>query len=266
MATAPFNSVKGFSTGVTGSQVIDGAGNVTARGLSLSSNITFADGTTQGTKPVTTLNGQVGDAWAYGFFHGFTSTIDVFTFPDGNTANTSNGNANYYQAILGSPSNARPVRTERIYFIPIDIPRITGIQSFGFLVNTSVTGGYILGVYDNTEFGYPKNRVYTSGTQTVPSGNIRVTLSPSGGITLSPGTYWLALVFDGTPSVVAINSDNVKLRGGSRAWSSGYHNSTIASEGNGFTLPSTTNGMSLRWNDFPSSNGCNNPLMEFRVK
>lgn len=230
--------------------------------------ISWTSITTSSTNVVYSVNGQTGSAYAYGYFHGFTSNADLFTFPDGNTGNVSNNQPIYYVgSAFGTISNTRAARPERIYFNPFHLPKAVEMQNIRFSVNTSVTGDYILAIYDVNEYGFPKNRLYSSGTQAVPAANANVTISPSG-LTVGAGSYWFAMVFSSSPDVRCWNS-NLNGNGvplGSKAFGSGYYNQSIASEGSGFTMPENTSGLTLRFNDYFQSTNCTTPFVEFRIR
>ena len=222
-------------------------------------DITFAGG-------VTGVNGQTGNAFAYGYYFGLTSTVDLYTFPDGTTANVSNGSPNYYSSINATVGSVTAVRTERIYFSGFVLPKPTTIQALRVWTNTGTTGNFHIGIYDADSYGMPRNRIYASAATPLNTGNTTTSITNASGlVSLNPGYYWLASVYASTPSMYnqsTINTGNV-TRFGSKQFASGYNNGIVASEGNGFTLPSVA--VNLKFVDFNGNAFAYCPLMEFRV-
>ena len=224
----------------------------------LTGGITFEGG-------VTGVNGQTGNAFAYGWYFGLTSSVNLYTFPDGATANTADNVSIFYNPINAVAGSVLPIRAERIYFSGIVIPKTTTIQSMRVWANTSTTGNFFMGIYDVNQYGMPRNRIFGSASTAVNSGNTSTSIT-SLSITLNPGYYWIASVFSSTPSMynqATVNNSQVS-RFGSKQFPSGYNNMVVASEGNGFTLPSVA--INTRFVDFVHGGTVGYcPLMEFRV-
>lgn len=203
MAAQPFNSVKGFSTGITGTQVIDGVGNVnalnvTAQGLSLSSNITFADGTTQGTKAFRSNHN--------GFVRLTDPVIKILHNPDNTTASSLSNTANF------GPTGSYMLLLHTFTFpLGCTLNRILTIQGGS---PSGHTGSLLFAVFDvNASNGFPLNKLYESSELNIGTANYtRYSASPN--IRLDPGSYWIGFLLNHPEGKVA------------EAWSWGVNNAS----------------------------------------
>jgi hypothetical protein len=223
-------------------------------------DITFAGG-------VTGVNGQTGNAFAYGYYLGFTSTANLSTFPDGGTANYENNSAIFYTSAPYVNTSTGEAKVNRIYYVPIVIPTQTTIQTLKISsFNTGITGNVTFGIYNINVVGMPNTRLYQSSSIIVESGfgTTQVT-SGSGLITLTPGYYYLATVFNNTPKVysIGIQSGTYPSPFGSKNLNGGYQNRNVISDNGSYSLPSTAS--SLRFVDYVGITYIAAPIVEFRV-
>lgn len=180
MTTTPFNSIKGFSVGATGPQVIDGLGNINALGLSLGTQISFPDGTTQATKPFSSNHN--------GFVRLTDPDIKILHNPDNTTSNSISNTANF------GPTGSYMLLLHTFTFtLGCTLNRILTTQGGS---PSGHTGSLLFAVFDvNPSTGFPLNKLYESSEINIVTSNFtRYSSSPN--IRLLPGSYWIGFLLN----------------------------------------------------------------------
>jgi hypothetical protein len=180
MPIKPLNAAGGFSTGLTATQVIDQFGNVSANGLSLSSSISFSDGTTQSTKAY--------DSNHCGFVRLTDPPVKILHGPDGAAVQTLSNVASF--GLTGS------------YILLLHAFSFTSgctlntLMTVGGGSSSGHTGSLLFAVYDvDPSSGLPLNKLYESSELNIGNTNfIRYTASPN--TRLDPGTYWIGFLLN----------------------------------------------------------------------
>jgi hypothetical protein len=133
--------------------------------------------------------------------------------------------------------------------------------------NTGTTGNFHIGIYDSNQYGLPRNRVFVSASTPLSTGDTETSVtSGSGLVTLTPGYYWIASVFSSTPTMRVYNhpTNGIPSPFGSKQLTAGYNNFIMASEGDGYTLASSTT--TPRFIDLIGTGvAAYCPIMQFRV-
>lgn len=142
----------------------------------------------------------------------------------------------YYYSGIGyvDTMSTQKVTSDRIYLILTYIPFQVLFNYIGISVTTSVSNSECkLAVYNNNqETGYPSSLYNYFGTvSTSSTGNKEIVINH----VFEPGWYYLAAIFDKTPTIRAknINEFNDYWVGSINAWSKGtylYYNSTYENQ------------------------------------
>lgn len=130
-------------------------------------------------------------------FNPFTGTFD-------NTGSASfalgiNPIANRYYfgwGVTPGTAGTRVATASRVYYVLFFNPTPTTWTRIGTRISTGTTGNSRLGIYAAGSTGLPTNLLQDFGTVTNLSGDKEITMS----YTLAPGSYYLALVSDNTPT------------------------------------------------------------------
>ena len=107
MPITPFNSIGGFSVGITGTSFIDDGGNATFTGLtvtgnfSVSSVVTSLNGKTGALQDVTSFNGLTGAVTGVASFNGLTGAVTGVSSVEGFTGSISLPGLNMYLMSIG---------------------------------------------------------------------------------------------------------------------------------------------------------------------
>jgi hypothetical protein len=212
------------------------------------------------TNVVSTINGSSGSIGADSIPVGLTSTaITCVSFPSGITSFTSK--IPYYMPcqMTNSPSSGTGrVSTNRVYFTLHNAPKEITLHTIRFpSFSTGITGNCFIGVYDvDINSGFPKNLLYSSTSITVASGAGSTSVTNASGLVKVPaGYFYIATIFDNTPSIYTLPS-NIRPSFGSGAWTSGYVNYSIFSDPGGFTFPTSlpAAGITLGYIDYITGN------------
>ena len=98
---------------------------------------------------------------------------------------------------ISSPINSSPTQNDA-YFAPIFITRRVRIKTIATQTggtSSGNSGNILLGLYNSDSYGYPKDRLYTSGSIALSTSNFAVQRATSVDTIVDPGQYWLAIVF-----------------------------------------------------------------------
>jgi hypothetical protein len=181
------------SGGTTGILLEPGSGNVgVSGGITGVSRITFSSGQTA-SSVVTSVGGATGSIsmsansidWS-----GLTSGFDILPA---------------HWANISAPINTSPTANDA-YFAPITITRRCQIKSIATQNGASSagnTGNIIFGLYSSTLYGYPDQRLYSSSSTPLTTGNFGVLRVSNVDTILNPGLYWLAMIFSASAIPVA---------------------------------------------------------------
>jgi hypothetical protein len=177
-------------------------------------------------------------------FNPFTGTFDN-TGNAGSSAGFTLGidpiASRYYFGWGVTPGTAgtRVATASRVYYILFFNPTLTTWTRVGTRISTGTTGNTRMGLYEVGNTGLPTTRLQDFGTVTNTSGDKEITISTR----LEPGSYYLALISDNTPTfaghltdvsaaVYAFGADSSTSTAVPALW---YETSS------GNTLPSTAN-------------------------
>ena len=209
---------------------------------------------------VSTINGSTGSIGADSIPVGLTSTaITCVSFPSGITSFTSK--IPYYIPcqITNSPSSGTgKVLPNRVYFTLHNAPKQSTLHTIRFpSFSTGITGNCFIGVYDvDINSGFPKNLLYSSTSITVASGAGSTSVTNASGLlTVPAGYFYIATIFNNTPSLYTLPS-NLRPSFGSGQWTAGYANYSIFSDPGGFTFPTSlpAAGVTLGYIDYVTGN------------
>jgi hypothetical protein len=98
---------------------------------------------------------------------------------------------------ISAPISTSPTQNDA-YFAPIFITRRVRIKTIGTQTGTngaSNSGNILLGLYDSDTYGYPKDRLYTSGSIALSTSSFAVQRATGVDVIVNPGQYWLAIVY-----------------------------------------------------------------------
>ncbi len=272
MSIKPFNSVGGYSTGLTGYTVIDDIGGlsaaganfsglarftagISAAGATFSGQVTLPNGQTLGDGVVTTVNGQTGAVGALRIPIGMTgsSTIRVITYPDGVTTQRADRSQYHISPHITLFDNTGfTVRANRTYFNSFNASISVGIKSIRIMShNTGTTGSCYFSVWSaNSQSGNPETRLYSSSLTTVGSGyNFTTVTNASGLVTVPPGLFWIAVSFESSPTIYSFHKNYILPVWGTSDISSGYRYTYPIADTSGFTAPSSISaaGVTFAW-------------------
>lgn len=187
------NTINGriVSGGTSGISLEPGSGVVgISGGITGVSSITFSSGQTV-SSVVTSVGGATGsismspDTWA-----GLTSGFDLIPS---------------HWSTISAPINSSPTQNDA-YFAPITITsrcKIKSIATQNGASSAGNTGNIIFGIYNSTLYGYPNQRLYSSSSTPLTTGNFGVLRVSGVDTILNPGLYWLAMIFSASAIPVA---------------------------------------------------------------
>jgi hypothetical protein len=106
--------------------------------------------------------------------------------------------------------------------------------------NTGITGSCHFGIYSvDSDAGLPKSLLYSSASTIVGSGFAATSVTNASGLlTISPGYFYIAVVFNNTPTLYGLNNAQLPIFG-SNQYTAGYLNSSPFADMSGFTLPTS---------------------------
>lgn len=238
--------------------------------------ITTFNGLTGAVTGISNLNGYTGSTgggagapqWPVGQTSG---SVTVITFPSGVTSFGSK--IPYYQPYQLTYPKANPtglVSTNRVYFSLFNTARQISLHTLRITgANTGITGTCYFGIYNADPItGMPKTRLYSSGQVTVGSlYNYTSVSNASGLITIDPGYFYIAVVFDNTPTLYSLSPAYLLSTFGSGNLSSGYQNMSPFADPGGFTLPASlpSTGITFGFIDYVPAGPVPGILSEYRI-
>lgn len=100
----------------------------------------------------------------------------------------------------GTAQTTGAIVANRLYAMPFVVPKRVWIDGLAFNVTTAGTGNARIGLYESDGRGYAGKLIADSGNISIASTGVKTYL-PSGGILLTPGLKFLAIVSNGTPTL-----------------------------------------------------------------
>ena len=156
----------------------------------------------------------------------------------------------------------------RVYFTVFNTPKPANLHTLKFTHFSGVTGNCIFGVYDvNPDNGLPRNLLYSSTSITVSASASNSVTNASGLLTVPAGNFYIAAVFNNSPSLFALPGQMMPIYG-SKASTSGYVNFSPFADTTGFTLPTAlpSPGLTFGFIDYiPSGSAITGIFFEYRI-
>ena len=226
---------------LTASGGISAAGGMTLNGTMSLNGQTF-------TNLVSTVNGITGSISSLRAPAGLTSSIGVFTFPNGVTSYSATSTPYYTSPYYG----VRAVSTgnmvaNRTYWVLQQTPRNVSIKNIRVAANSpSVSGNVYFSVWSvNPDTGLPATRLYSSpapGVTATASVFNYVTLTNASGLVNVPaGPFYIAATFSTALPTYMHSTDRGLAIYGSANYVTGYMNYLPVLDSSGFTAPTSIN-------------------------